>query len=253
MSEIDEFEQPLKDGSGILVSIIVVTFQDSAELDAVLQSVLRHRVAGVEVIVIDGGSSDGSLEILEKYGASLDYWVSEPDAGVYDAMTKGIVRARGAFIYHINAGDRLLYLPLDELRSSLRDGYDGASFVVSVDRRTRFAPSYGWRLRIENTLHHQGTFYRRSVFPGYNPKFKVFADFDVNQRLAIGGARVQLWDGVVAEHSNGGLSSQRDSASELFAVVASNYGIIYLPLTWLNCKLQGVRRRWQNISRPAVP
>jgi glycosyltransferase involved in cell wall biosynthesis len=238
----------MRDSTEILISIIVVVFQSRDELQLVLDSVLRSKSQNVEIIVIDGGSNDGSIDVLRKWDSEIDYWVSEPDKGIYDAMNKGIAAARGRFFYHINAGDRLLYLPISELLESDSEGYDVVSFAVSVDAKRVYRPSAGWLLKINNTLHHQGTFYRRSKFPGYNLKFRVFADFDANQRLAQQGARIKLWDKVVALYSSGGVSSQRDTGAELYRVVATNYGYFYVPLTWLDCKFNGLKRRLGEFS-----
>jgi glycosyltransferase involved in cell wall biosynthesis len=238
----------MRDSTQILISIIIVVFQNRDELQQILESVLRNKSGSAEIVVIDGGSDDGTIDMLRAYGSAIDYWVSEPDEGIYDAMNKGIAASRGRFIYHINAGDRLLYLPISELLESDAEAYDVVSFSVCVDGRSVFHPVAGWRLRINNTLHHQGTFYRRSKFPGYNVTFRVFADFDANQRLALRGARIKLWDKVVALYSSGGASSQRDAAAELYRVVAANYGNGYVPLTWLDCKFKGLRRRWERLS-----
>ncbi len=227
----------------LLVSIIIVVFQDRDELQRVLESVLPKKSSVVEIIVIDGYSHDGTVELLRRYESKIDYWVSEPDQGLYDAMNKGIASARGRYFYHINAGDRLLYLPISELLAADADEIDIASFSVSVDGCQCFHPSAGWRLRINNTLHHQGTFYRRAKFPGYDLKYKVFADFDANQRLTLQGSRVRLSDKVVASHSTHGVSHQRRISNEIFRVVASNYGMAYVPLSWLDCKWDGLKRR----------
>ncbi len=228
----------------ILVSIIIVVFQDRNELCGMLESILANDSPDIEIIVIDGGSTDGTLELLREFDSRIDYWVSEPDKGIYDAMNKGIAAARGTFIYHINAGDRLLQLPINELRDSDAHGFDVVSFQVSVDDKELFRPSCGWRLRITNTLHHQGTFYRRTRFPGYDLRFKVFADFDANQRLFLQEARFRLSDTIVAAHSNAGVSSQRQYRNELFRVIASNFGMYFVPLAWVRCRFAGLNLRW---------
>jgi glycosyltransferase involved in cell wall biosynthesis len=240
--------EAMRDSSEILISVIIVVFKSSDELQLVLESVLRSKSRNIEIIVIDGGSNDGSIDVLRRYDSEIDYWVSEPDKGIYDAMNKGIAVARGRFIYHINAGDRLLYLPVSELLESDAEGYDVVSFAVSVDGKHVYHPSAGWLLKINNTLHHQGTFYRRSKFPGYNLKFRILADFDANQRLAQQGARIKLWDKIVALYSSGGVSSQPDASAELYRVVATNYGYVYVPLTWLDCKFNGLKRRLREFS-----
>jgi glycosyltransferase involved in cell wall biosynthesis len=240
--------EAMRESTEILISIIIVVFQSREELQLVLESVLRSKSRNCEIIVIDGGSDDGSIDVLRKYDAEIDHWVSEPDKGIYDAMNKGIAAARGRFIYHINAGDRLLYLPVDELLESDEEGYDVVSFAVSIDGKRVYRPSAGWLLKINNTLHHQGTFYRRSKFPGYNLAFRIFADFDANQRLAIQGARIKLLGTVVAQYSSNGSSSQRAAGAELYRVVAANYGNSYVPLTWLDCKFNGLKRRLERLS-----
>lgn len=226
-----------------LISIIIVVLQDCNELQRVLESVLPRKSRDVEVIVIDGGSDDGSVELLRANDSDIDYWASAPDRGLYDAMNTGIMVARGRFIYHINAGDRLVYVPTNELLHADEENADVVSFVVALDRERYFFPSAGWRLKLDNTLHHQGTFYRRSTFPGYNLKYRLFADLDVNQRLKLRGARFKLFNNIVALHSANGLSNRGSSSAELFRVVASNYGIAYVPLTWMTCKWKGLRRR----------
>ena len=228
-----------------LVSIITVVFRACDELPDLIESVVRLKTDQVEFIVIDGGSKDGTCELLNEYDSLIDYWVSEPDRGVYDAMNKGIASARGAFLFHLNAGDRLLHIPVRELEAAAARGTDIVAFGVSIDGRREFRPSRGPLLRLKNTLHHQGTFYKREGFPVYDVSYKVFADFDANQRLARRGARIEIFDKIVAMHMGGGLSDIHSKAnvSEFFHVIRQNYGWTYLPPAWLICKWQGLRTR----------
>jgi glycosyltransferase involved in cell wall biosynthesis len=73
-----------------LVSIITVVFNGREFLEATILSVIRQRAFGFEYLVIDGGSTDGTLDIIRQYAADIDWWVSEPDKGIYDAMNKAI-------------------------------------------------------------------------------------------------------------------------------------------------------------------
>jgi glycosyltransferase involved in cell wall biosynthesis len=228
-----------------LVSVITVVFRARHDLPALLDSVFRLKNEHVELIVIDGGSNDGTRELLHKFDAKIDYWLSEPDRGIYDAMNKAVAMARGTFLLHLNAGDRLLSIPIRKLEEAAIDRVDVAAFRVSVDGKYEFVPSEGFVLKINNTLHHQGTFFRRESFPEYDIQYKVFADFDANQRLVLRGAKIALFEEVVALHLTGGLSDVSDSATaaEFFRVIKKNYGRGYLPAAWLLCKWRGLNRR----------
>lgn len=228
-----------------MVSIITVVFRARADLPELIGSVLLHKDENTELIVIDGGSEDGTRELLSNYDSDIDYWLSEPDKGIYDAMNKAVAVAQGTFIFHLNAGDRLLSIPTEKLEAAVLNRIDIVAFRVSVDGKEDFRPSRGFALRLNNTLHHQGTFFRREGLPLYDTRYRVFADFDLNQRLAIRGAKIELFDQVVALHMSGGVSaiSSRANISEFFAIIVKNYGLPYLPLSWTLCKWQGLRAR----------
>ena len=228
-----------------LVSIITVVYKAAGDLPALLQSVFRLKEQDVELIVVDGGSDDGTCELLRQHDAEIDYWISEPDRGIYDAMNKGIAAARGTFLFHLNAGDRLLSVPRRELETAASAGIDIAAFKVSIDGHFDFRPSHGPGLRLNNTLHHQGTFFRRENYPAYDLQYRIFADFDVNQRLALRGAKVLLSDQVVALHATGGISdvASRSAISEFFRVIEKNHGRAYLPAAWFLCKWRGLKSR----------
>jgi glycosyltransferase involved in cell wall biosynthesis len=228
-----------------LVSIITVVFRARQDIPALLESVFRLKDKRIELIVIDGGSDDGTQELLRQYDSIIDYWISEADFGVYDAMNKGIAAARGTFLFHLNAGDRLLSIPYHELEEAASNDIDVAAFRVSINGRHEFKPSHGFALKLANTLHHQGTFFRRAAFPMYDIQYRVFADFDVNQRLALRGAKIALFNQVVAQHMTGGLSdvSTPSTVAEFFNIIRKNYGRRYLPIAWLLCKWRGLNTR----------
>ena len=89
-----------------LISVVTVCYNAAAVLEETMLSVLNQTYPNVEYIVIDGGSTDGTVDIIKKYAHRLAYWVSEPDKGIYDAMNKAIVAATGQYINFMNAGDK---------------------------------------------------------------------------------------------------------------------------------------------------
>ncbi|QSH40368.1 glycosyltransferase family 2 protein [Lentisphaerota bacterium ZTH] len=91
------------------ISIVTVCYNSAEHLEQAMLSVLEQDYDNFEYIVIDGGSTDGSVEIIRKYQDRLTYWISEPDGGIYDAMNKGIVKATGDIVGMINSDD--FYLP----------------------------------------------------------------------------------------------------------------------------------------------
>ena len=90
-----------------LISIITVNFNDKIGLERTLESVFSQNFRNFEYLVIDGGSNDGSKELLEKNSEKINYWVSEPDKGIYNAMNKGISFAKGEYLIFLNSGDHL--------------------------------------------------------------------------------------------------------------------------------------------------
>jgi glycosyltransferase involved in cell wall biosynthesis len=226
-----------------LVSVIVVVYQAVSGLPDVVDSILRHKDEDVELVIIDGGSKDGTVEYLQAHEGHIDYWISEPDRGIYDAMNKAIAKAKGTYLLHLNVGDRLLQIPKQELLQAKQEGIEVAAFRVSIDGRQEFRPSSGLSLRFTNTLHHQGTFFRRDTFPLYNPRYRIYADFDVNQKLALRGARIKLYDTVIASHANDGASNQGSKAmdAEFFSVIRENYGLLSLTFAWIVRKWHGLK------------
>jgi glycosyltransferase involved in cell wall biosynthesis len=211
-----------------ILSIIVVVFEDRQELERLIANLTQFRCPQVELIVIDGASEDGTLELLRYHSDHIDFWLSESDSGIYDAMNKGIAAAQGKFILHVNAGDRLLTLPLAQLSLMAGSHIDVVCCSVLEDDRDIFTPRNNLLLRFDNTWHHQGTFYRRSAHLLYDPSYRICGDFDHNQRLLKTRCSVESLPVVVASHRRNGVSLGRYARNEIFRSIRSNFGVLHL-------------------------
>lgn len=197
-----------------MITIIIVCRNAGATLPATLASVWGQTIARprLELVVIDGASTDGSAAWLAEHTARIDQLISEPDAGVYDAMNRGLDLARGDWVYFLGADDTLASPDvLDRvaliLRGTSADAVAGEARYRD-GRVYRFAPPI--RPARRNFLHHQATFYRRAHFDafggGFDLSFRVAADYELNLRWWRLGARFEACPIHVADCTPGGLS-----------------------------------------------
>lgn len=89
------------------LSIISINLNNISGLHKTIESVVNQTFVDFEYIIIDGGSTDGSIDLMKEYGNKIDYWISEPDSGIYNAMNKGILQAKGEYLHFLNSGDWL--------------------------------------------------------------------------------------------------------------------------------------------------
>lgn len=171
-----------------LVSIVVPSFNQAKYLDATLQSIFSQSYPNIEVIVIDGGSTDGSKQILEQYGSRLKYWVSEPDNGQTHAINKGFARASGEVLAWLNSDD--LLMPGAVARAVASFYSDKQTDVVYGDRVIINEDSWDigvWRtwhahdsvLAYADFIPQETLFWRRTVWD------KVGASLDENFQFAM--------------------------------------------------------------------
>lgn len=219
------------------MSIITVVYNE-VRIEDTIRSIIKHLTPDVEYIVIDGGSIDGTIEVISKYLDKIDCFVSEPDQGIYDAMNKGIALARGKYIYHLNAGDLLLELPIKELNED-DDNVSALSFCVDLGYGKIFRPTNGWMMRLINGLHHQGTIYKNKSNK-YDLSYAIFADFDFNQKMYKNNEKILLIrDRMIARHCENGLSHSKKNRFEYYKVIYSNYGLLCTLLSLIYRSFRG--------------
>jgi len=197
------------------VTVITVVWNAEQWIDATLQSVLSQQADSVEVLVVDGASSDRTVERVMSYGDDIDRLVSEPDRGLYDAMNKGVAMARGEYILFMNAGDQ--FHSNDSL-SALVNAADehadlvyGDHMVVYEDGSCRHSPAgqpeHLWKGMI---CSHQALMARRALLLKHPFKIsRLGADFEFILTCFVEGARFVRVPAVIADMSAGGLSDVR--------------------------------------------
>lgn len=191
-----------------LVSVVMAVRDSGAALEKALDSLAGQTYPCRELIVIDGGSSDGTVELLRRRQAEIAYWSSEPDAGIYDALNKGIAAARGEWLYFLGADDAF-FSP--ETLSRVMEKAAGrpeidlvVGRVLLADGRL-FAGRFDGRLLLKNSIHHQGAFYRRRLFDSFRygggqgrGGFLISGDYELNLLLYLKGARALLLPETIA-------------------------------------------------------
>ena len=146
-----------------LVSVITVVRNAAATITATLDSVRAQRQVDIEHVIVDGTSSDGTLDILKAHQHDQLRWISEPDQGIYDAMNKGIDLAKGEWLLFLGADDVLadpaVLSDIFERQELLQ--YDLVCGRSSYHGGRECVPRLDWHTLIFNTVHHQAAFYRR--------------------------------------------------------------------------------------------
>jgi glycosyltransferase involved in cell wall biosynthesis len=167
------------------ISIITVNYNNLEGLQKTVKSVESQTWQEFEYIVIDGGSSDGSGVYLEQNANLFDYWVSEPDKGVYHAMNKGIAKATGEYLLFLNSGDHFFENNILEKNHQEIRGEDIIYFNLQVVEGAKvYIKEYPVRLSfsyfVKDTLPHPATFINREAFDKskmYNEDFKILSDW----------------------------------------------------------------------------
>ena len=174
-----------------LVTIITVVFNGEQHIEKTIQSIINQNYSNIEYIIVDGGSSDGTVDIIKKYDDYISLWKSEQDSGIYDAMNKGIALAHGDWLNFMNAGDQ--FASNESVANFMQNSSTEKSIVFSdiflVDNNC------SEREIIQNGLKeyffyrnicHQSIFYNLNKIKNlmhYNLKYKIAADFDLLMRI----------------------------------------------------------------------
>ncbi len=222
------------------VSIITVVYNGEKYIEKTLQSVINQDYQNIEYIIIDGGSKDNTLKILEKYQQKIAHLVSEKDQGIYDAMNKGQNLATGDLLWFLNGGD---YIPTSQTLSNLLKNYQNedviygqAGLVNEQDeylglRRLVVPKNLTWKsFRLGMVICHQAMLVKKAISQPYDLQYKIAADIDWAIRTVKNAKNSKYVPMIVCHYLEGGFSDKKrkESLKERWNIMKKHYG---LPLT----------------------
>jgi glycosyltransferase involved in cell wall biosynthesis len=221
-----------------LLSVITVVFNNVEHIERTVLSVVNQTYSEIQYIVIDGVSTDGTLEILQRFNNNIDVLVSEPDKGIYDAMNKGLKIAKGEYVLFMNSGDE--FYENNTVKQVFEstpnaDIYYGETEMldenlVNQGRRRHQTPL---QLNIESfkygmSVSHQAIFIKKIIVKSYDQKFKLSADIDWILDAIVRADKIVNTQIVTTKYLMGGLSKKKhlQSLKERYQIFKKYYGFL---------------------------
>ena len=234
------------------VTVVTAVLNDAGHIEQTILSVISQTDIEIEYIIVDGGSKDGTLELIGKYKDKISLLISEPDRGVYDAMNKGIKYSTGDFVYFLNSGDVLLNpsilskIKLEELKE--RNAIIYGNVVVAygnIEALEKPRPFFNSKMKFKGIgICHQSMFFPGELIRNekYDLSYKIAADYDLVYRLWRKGTEFLYRDITIAKYDWGkGISS---NPYKLLDVYRENARVCHQqlnPLYWAKMILEYIR------------
>lgn len=219
-------------------SIITVVYNNVRDIEHTIKSVVNQTYKHIEYIIIDGVSTDGTLDLIEKYKSNIDILVSEKDTGIYDAMNKGLALATGDYVLFLNSGDELYSKETLANLAEVSEGADilyGETFLINDqreiigERRHQVPAHFNWKsFRYGMNICHQAIYVKRTLAEPYDLQYTLCADIDWVIKAAKKANICVNAHQHVARYLVGGMSKQkhRESLKERFIIFQKYYGTI---------------------------
>ena len=218
------------------LTVITVVYNSANNIERTLLSVINQSYPHIEYIVIDGASTDGTVDIIGQYAGRIARFISEPDNGIYDAMNKGLALATGDYVLFMNAGDEIYCADtVAEVFATVPDAdiYYGETEMFDADwqsiglRRHAIPQRFNWKsFRYSMNVSHQAIYIRRSITSPYDVRYHLSADIDWVIRAAKAAGKTVNTNRIVAKYLTGGMSKRRHwpSLRERFQILSTHYG-----------------------------
>lgn len=202
------------------ISIITINYNQKMELRETIESIVSQNYPNLEYIIIDGGSTDGSVEVIKEYEAAITYWVSEEDDGIYCALNKGLKQVTGDWFNFMNAGDYFtnnnsLFEFIAHLDDKYTIVYSDFFYLQENDAKQNFKQKGLFKYNVLlNTLNHQSIFFNTAKAKDieYDPEFEIAADLDLILKIHLKYGKKgfhHIKDKCLITYRPGGISSQK--------------------------------------------
>lgn len=214
-----------------LISVVTVVYNGEKNIEQTINSVLNQTYKNVEYIIIDGNSKDKTLEIIKKYEDRIDYWQSEPDKGIYDAMNKGIKLATGDYIGLLNADDwyenDTCEFIANKVCTEKADVYHGLLRYLDEDNQLLKVEGYTIKLINSGMIAHPTCFIKKSVYNKilYDTKYKSASDYDLIYKLINNKFIFNFSEKILTNFRVGGMSSGSLGLKESLQIQFKNKAI----------------------------
>lgn len=236
------------------ISVITVCLNSECTIERTIQSVIAQNDDNYEYIIIDGESTDKTLEIIEKYRNEIAIVLSEKDAGIYDAMNKGIALASGDVIGIINSDDWYEPGTFEEVRRCFQKTdaeavYGKMNLIYEDGYQETLIPSNIEKIRYEMAIPHPTVFLKKDVYKRYGAfqlKYNIAADYDFMLKLYIRDVKFEYIDKVLANFRMNGISVRhREKCIEETLIISQKY-LIYAPLREREFLKKVIIHRWRS-------
>ena len=215
------------------ISIITIVYNDAKGLEKTIKSITNQTYKNIELIVIDGGSTDGTVKVIKKHQDQIDFWVSEKDDGIFHAMNKGIRVSNGIWVNFMNAGDTFFCNSTLARISFYKANSKVLLYGKKINKGTLIEPTDPRMMKYGGTFaNHQSMFFNASILNTedflYDLNYPIYADYELVARLYINyPAGFQFLDQIIADYEGEGISSRvsAQKRKDKYMILYQLYGI----------------------------
>lgn len=219
-----------------LVSIIIPVFNGQNHIKQALESVIQQTYSNFEIIVVDAQSTDNTLELIKSFGNNIDYWISEPDRGIYSGFNKGISLAKGEIISFIGIDDWYNPKTIQNVVDAYKDDPDaylffGATNIIVNENLVRVIPPFRNRpFWLTMPVIHTSCFYNKKSFKKFgtfNEEYSIAADYLIIMKIFKSSVKIKQINNILSNFRRGGVSEKLSEthASEIRKILRSvGYG-----------------------------